>query len=77
MTLAEAAAMTEQLRHSEQAVNQEVMYFPAQCIARPRSGFSGVALRDCQDCHIGRPYRDAQDGLLWRDKIVLHVSSSS
>jgi len=27
MTLAEAAAMTEQLRHSEQAVNQEVICF--------------------------------------------------
>ena len=37
MTLAEAAAMTDQLRHSEQAVNQEVMLFPTQCIAHPRS----------------------------------------
>jgi len=26
------------------------------------------ALRDCQTCWIGRPYRDAQDRLLWRDK---------
>jgi len=35
---------------------------------RPRSSFNDVALRDCQDCRISRPYRDAQDRLLWRDK---------
>jgi len=35
---------------------------------RPRSSFNDVALRDCQHCHISRPYRDAQDKLLWRDK---------
>ena len=27
-----------------------------------------VALHDCQKCRIGRPYRDAQDRLLWKDK---------
>ncbi len=35
---------------------------------RPRSSFNDVALRDCQNCYIGRPFRDAQDRLLWRDK---------
>ncbi len=35
---------------------------------RPRSSFNDVAFRDCQICRIGRPYRDAQDRLLWRDK---------
>jgi len=30
--------------------------------------FNDVALRDCQNCRISRPYRDAQDRLLWRDK---------
>jgi len=35
---------------------------------RPRSSFNDVALRDCQHCRISRPYRDAQDRLLWRDK---------
>ena len=35
---------------------------------RPRSSFNDVALCDCQDCQIGRPYRDAQDRQLWRDK---------
>ncbi len=35
---------------------------------RPRSCFNDVALRDCQNCRISRPYRDAQDRLLWRDK---------
>jgi len=34
---------------------------------RPRSSFNDVALRDCQNCRISRPY-DAQDRLLWRDK---------
>ncbi len=75
MTLAEAAAMTEQLRHCEQAVNQEVIYIHqllvgtvAQCIACPRSGVNDVALQDCQDYHIGRPYRDPQDRLLWKYK---------
>ncbi len=37
-------------------------------IGRPRSSFKDVALRDCQKCRISRPYRDAQDRLLWRDK---------
>ena len=35
---------------------------------RPRSSFNDVALRDCPNCRISRPYRDAQDRLLWRDK---------
>ncbi len=35
---------------------------------RLRSSFNDVALRDCQKCQIGRPYRDAQDRLLWSDK---------
>ncbi len=34
----------------------------------PRSSFNDVALSDCQICRIGRPYRDAQDRQLWRDK---------
>ncbi len=33
-----------------------------------RSSFNDVALRDCENCRIKRPYRDAQDRLLWRDK---------
>ncbi len=33
LTLAEAAAMTEQLRHSEQAVNQEVVHFQLSALA--------------------------------------------
>ena len=38
-------------------------------LGRPRSSFNNVALCDCQNCCIGRPYyRDAQDRLLWRDK---------
>ena len=28
---------------------------------RPRSSFNDVALCDCPNCRIGRPYRDAQD----------------
>ena len=35
---------------------------------RSRSSFNDDALRDCQNCQIGRPYRDAQDRLLWKDK---------
>ncbi len=35
---------------------------------RPRSRFNDIALRDCQHCRVSRPYRDAQDRLLWRDK---------
>jgi len=30
---------------------------------RPRSSFNDVALHDCQNCRINRPYRDAQDRL--------------
>ena len=35
---------------------------------RPGSSFNDVALLDCQNCQIGRPYRDAQDRQLWRDR---------
>ena len=35
---------------------------------RPRSSFNAVALQDCQARGINRPYRDAQDRLLWKDK---------
>ncbi len=35
---------------------------------RPRSSFNDVALHDCQTRWIGRPYRDAQDRLLRKDK---------
>ena len=35
---------------------------------RPRSSFNDVALQDCQARGISRPYRDAQDRLLWKDK---------
>ena len=35
---------------------------------RPRSSFNDVALHDCQTRRISRPYRDAQDRLLWKDK---------
>ena len=35
---------------------------------RPRSSFNIVALRYCQKCRIGRPYKYAQDRQLWRDK---------
>ena len=35
---------------------------------RPRSSFNDVALQDCQARWISRPYRDAQDRLLWKDK---------
>ena len=40
----------------------------------PRSAFNDVAICDCQKCFSSRPYRDAQDRLLWRDKTwILHV----
>ncbi len=35
---------------------------------RPRSSFNDVALQDCQAREISRPYRNAQDRLLWKDK---------
>lgn len=46
---------------------------------RPRSSFNDGALGDCQNCWIGRPYRNAQDRLLWKDRTcparTLHVMS--
>ncbi len=39
--------------------------------SRPRSSFDDVALRDFQNCRISRPYKDAQDRLLWRDNTCL------
>ncbi len=41
----------------------------------PRSSFNDVTSCDCQNCRISWPYRDAQDRLLWRDRLVLHVPS--
>ena len=37
----------------------------------PRSSVNDVALHDCQNFRISRPYRDAQDRLPWRDKTYL------
>ena len=31
---------------------------------RPRSSFNDVALRDCQNCRISRPYRPGQPGII-------------
>ena len=41
------------------------------------TSFNDVAVRDCLHCHICRPYRTAQNRLLWRDKtcsasVVMH-----
>jgi hypothetical protein len=41
---------------------------------RPRSSFNDVTLRNCQNGHISRPYRVAQDRLL---RLVLHIPSSA
>ena len=34
---------------------------------RPRLSYNDVA-SDCHECRITRPYKDAQNRLLWRDK---------
>ena len=36
--------------------------------SRPRLSFNDVASSDYHDCGITRPYKDAQNRLLWRDK---------
>ena len=36
----------------------------------PRSTFNDVAVRDCQLRRITKLYKDAQNRLLWRDKII-------
>ena len=36
-----------------------------------RSSFNDVAVRDCQLRHIPKPYKDAQNRLVWRDKACL------
>ena len=38
---------------------------------RPRLRFNDVALSDRHECRIARPYKDAQNRLLWRDKNCL------
>ena len=37
----------------------------------PRSSFNDVAVHDCHLRRINKPYRDAQNRLLWRDKSCL------
>ena len=37
----------------------------------PRSSINAVAVRDCQLRRIPKPYKDAQNRLLWRDKTCL------
>ena len=37
----------------------------------PRSNFKDVAVHDCHMRRIAQPYKDAQKGLLWRDKTCL------
>ncbi len=41
----------------------------SECHATPQSIFKDAASRDCQNYLVIRPYRDAQDRLLCRDKI--------
>ena len=41
------------------------------CLNTPRSSFNDVAVRDCQLRRITKPYKDAQNRLLWRDKTCL------
>ena len=41
---------------------------PPRC---PRSSFNDVAVHDCQLRRITKPYKDAQNRLLWRDKTCL------
>ena len=36
-----------------------------------RSSFNDVAVRDCQLRRITKPYKDAQNRMLWKDKICL------
>ena len=35
---------------------------------RPRLSYNDVASSDCHECRITRPYKDAQNRLLWQDK---------
>ena len=44
---------------------------------RPRSNFSDVAVRDCQNCRTGKPYRNAQDDCFGETRLVLYILSSS
>ena len=56
------------------------MRFSLQSVRRntnDQSLLNDVTLIDCQNCRISRPYRDAQDRLLWRDKTCPAVPSSS
>ena len=45
-----------------------VLESSSQTPGRPRFSFNDITLRNCQLCRINKPYRDAQDKLLWRDK---------
>ena len=39
-----------------------------QFVSKASGGMLLSALRDCQNCRVSGPYRDAQDRPLWRDK---------
>ena len=44
----------------------------ARCpLSCPRSSFNVLAVRDCQLRRMTKPYKDAQNRLLWRDKTCL------
>ena len=42
-----------------------------KCTGRPRSKIR-LLRRDCQACHINRPFRDAQDRYSSKTRIALH-----
>ncbi len=74
LTLAEAAAMTEQLRHSEQAVNQEVMCFWHSAL--PAIGLMLHYMIVKIVILIGLTWMH-KTGCFEETKLVLHVPSSS
>ena len=37
-------------------------------LGRPRLGYNDVASSDCHECRMTRPYKDAQNRVLWRGK---------
>ena len=67
--LEQRCSLVEVVHHLLQTIRviAELLLFILQ-FPGPRSSFNDVALHHCQTRRIGRPYRDAQDILLWKDK---------
>ena len=68
MYIANAMWLGHTFRMPNDRLTKKLLFGQVKGTGRPRLNFNDVASSDCRECCITRPYKDAQNRLLWRDK---------